>query len=326
MKIPLVCALVGTLGGAVWAQAPVAPGTMALAPTQPESQTYSIPVRNVKASLMAYWLDPANHEIPTKLGQAPATTRSMPRDKGLFQLPSGVGRIVAVDPQNTLLVFGTPESANLLRATVAFLDRPLRQVEIEAQFVQVNTSDLGAFGLGTKDESNTQQPNQRVGFVRGNFSAMLGDLVAAGKAKIITAPRVTAINNLTASLSQSSRIPVEIGVRDATGTLRPLENSNSLEGGPLFVSTRFKLEVTPTINNDDTITVLMDSGVERRLVTSEAASAPDFPKDSFLKTVVNVRDGETIALGSATATPALTKTTLVMLVTARIVRRVGENK
>ena len=324
MKVSLVFALVGALGGAVWAQPKPVKEAPVLAPLeQPVPGTYSIPIRNVKASLMAWWLDPANHEMPIELGPAaPKETVSAPQRKGVFQLPDGVTRIVAIDPQNTLLVFGTPEGAERLRATIAFLDRPLRQVEIEAQFVQVNTTDLGVFGLDAKTESKTPQPNRMTGFVRGNFSARLAALVNAGKAKILSSPRVTAINNLTASLSQSTRTPVEIGVRDTTGILRPFEDANSLEGAPLFVRSEMKLEVTPTINNDDTVTLLMDSGITRNLMTNESIAAPDIKKDSSLKTVVNIRDGETIALGGV-ASPQ-TNMTIVMLVTARIVRRVGE--
>lgn len=323
MKVSLVFALVGALGGAVWAQPKPVKEAPVLTPLeQPVSRTYSFPIRNVKASLMAWWLDPANHEMPIELRQAaPKTTRSTPPDKG-FQLPDGVTRIVAIDPQNTLLVSGTPEGAERLRATIAFLDRPLRQVEIEAQFVQVNTTDLGVFGLDAKTGFNTLQPNRMLGFVRGNFSARLAALVNAGKAKILSSPRATAINNLTASLSQSTRTPVEIGVRDTTGILRPFEDANSLEGAPLFVRSEMKLEVTPTINNDDTVTLLMDSGITRNLMTNESSAAPDIKKDSSLKTVVNIRDGETIALGGV-ASPQ-TNMTIVMLVTARIVRRVGE--
>ena len=338
MKIPLAFALVSTLGGAMWAQAQVVPETPTL--TKPESQTYSVPIRNVKASLMAYWLDPANHELPIELGPAtPEQTHQARPNKGVFQLPTGVTRIVAVDPQNTLLVFGTPEGVQQLRSTITFLDRPLRQVEVEAQFVQMKSSELKAFGLGAKPEFNSPQLNRMAGFVRGNFSAHLADLVAAGKATSLSSPRVTAINNLTASISQNLTTPVEIGVRDATGTLRPLEDGNFLEGAPLLLSSDLKLDVTPTINNDDTITVLLETGTTRRLVTNGAttvSAANKFPalgeqKDSSLKTIFNVRDGETIALSGMNFHPqplpealsAQTKLTTVLFVTARIVRQPG---
>ena len=335
MKISLVFALVGTLGGAVWAQAKDvkdAPPTPTL--TQLKSQTYSIKIRNVKASLMAYWLDPTNHEVPIELGPAaPKETHNAPPNRSVFQLPTGVTRIIAVDPQNALLVFGTPEGVAQLRSTIAFLDRPLQQVEIEAKFVQLNVSELRAFGLedlgrGVITDFNNPQPNRIAGFIRGNFDALLTASMASGKAKVITTPRVLAINNLTASLSQSSATPVEIGVRDATGTLRPLEDVNSLEGAPGFLVSELKFEVTPTINNDDTVTLLMNAGATRHLVTNgtatNAATAPASQKDSSLKTIVNVRDGETIALVGAL--PAQKDTTVVLFVTARIVRRVGDDK
>src|SRR4028118_1911209 len=77
----------------------------------------------------------------------------------IFTLPEGIDQMVAIDPQNALLVYGTEEGLRELEALIAFLDRPLRQVEIEAQFVQVNTQDVNQFGITFSNISDTDIGN-----------------------------------------------------------------------------------------------------------------------------------------------------------------------
>jgi type II secretory pathway component GspD/PulD (secretin) len=223
---------------------------------------------------------------------------------GVFQLPEGVDRIVAVDPQNALLVFGTAEGVRELQDTIAILDRPLRQVEIEAQFVTVSTADSRNFGIdfstaqGNFNASNTgfaspaSQGSFQVGFVRGNFQATLNALLTKNRAKLITAPRVTAINNLTASLFSTTSRPLILTTAVQGGGL----NGGQAQGQNLiYIESNTGLTVTPTINNDDTITVLMQPQVEQQTLLADI-QAPLLTRQE-LETIANVRDGDTIALG-----------------------------
>lgn len=102
--------------------------------------TYQLRLKYVKPSVMAFWLDPKNHEVPPELQQVIPGTSNLKQGDVLvvpsplssrFRLPAGVDRVVAVDPQNALLVFGTPEGLAQLRMMVAFLDRPTRSVEFD---------------------------------------------------------------------------------------------------------------------------------------------------------------------------------------------------
>jgi len=224
---------------------------------------------------------------------------------GVFQLPTGVDRVVAIDPQNALLVYGTDDGIRQLQDTIAFLDRPLRQVEIEAQFVTVSTSDSSAFGIdfsttqgdfsasstGYAPVPSTTSPGLTVGFVRGNFQANLAALESSNRAKVIDAPRVTAINNLTASLQTSVSTPVTLS-STTTGIGGQVGTATNL----VYITTAIGLTVTPTINNDDTITVSMTPTFSSQTPSGSASGAPNISQDT-VQTIANVHDGDIIALG-----------------------------
>jgi type II secretory pathway component GspD/PulD (secretin) len=303
---------------AVWAQS----AELTIVPTTPpapagttEKKTYELRLRNIKPSLMAFWLDPQNNERPAELG--PALTSEgrfgIPAPKNnAFALPEGVDRIVAVDPQNALLVFGTPEGVAKLRETVGFLDKPLRQIEIEAQFVSVKAEDVAAFGIdfSTARGNNTNaatltpatggKPGVQLGFVRGNFQAALSKLQTDNGAKVISAPRVTAINNLTASIESMLSQPMVVGTQDKQGNFQPFYGQTS-EGQltpPLEAGTSLHLEMTPTINNDNTITVRLRIDKRLQLQAGGPTPAPTTLQIlNGLDIIANVRDGETIAVG-----------------------------
>ncbi len=399
---------------------------------------FRMSLRNVKPSLMAYWLDPANHEAPIEIkqngelerqyskgpvrfqalngsnqnvssgrssfgGQGFNTQGVVPSANpyvnsnadvmqtyadaqfgqgfggqggqgnfgggqrggvggrgggnggGVFQLPTGVDRIVAVDPQNALLVFGTPQGAAELAATIRFLDRPLRQVEIEAQFLSINTSDARSYGLdfssarGNTTASNTGNTTSSglvVSYLKGNFQANISAAINTGRGKILTAPRVLAINNLTANIEQSTSTPI---VLTTTSTIANNSTTQNTSQQVFYVTTSIGLNVTPTINNDNTITVLMEPQLESQGIPNSLGAGTITSQS--LRTIANVRDGETIALGGLrtktvnvdhTRVPLLSdvpfigqffgrksnseaEAELIIFLTARIIHRAGDD-
>ena len=264
---------------------------------------HTIRLKNIAPSLMAYWIDPANNAAPPLvqkslelLGDAPTKPdKAAPNPL----MPTGIERITAVDAQNSLVVLGTDAGVQQLEKVVAMLDRPLRQVEIEAQFVQIAPEDARELGF---DFASIPTANFKIGFVRGNAHATLARLVKDGKAKILSAPRVTAINNLPASISASTNpIPAES-------------------------KTLFEFVVTPTINNDNTITLLTTWGkLARPAKNNEKPITP-----SAIETVVNARDGDTFVLADLPESVSKSFESLeypedlLLLLTPRIVRRAGD--
>lgn len=331
MKIPLLFAFAVTLCGASWAQP--TPGVVAVAPATgiPEldhpvdpdrKQTFKLTLKNVKPSLMAYWLEPNSHQVPPEFRKTvPVVPQEPVEQKGAFRLPQGVDHLVAVDPQNALLVFGTAKGVKELVTLIQLLDKPLRQVEIEAQFIRLDSKDLNAVFGDTPPVAIPEKAQVRFVRSQDGFAKALDTLIKNQNAKVLSAPRVLAINNLTADISQTALTPVQlqVGNEGAKGVDLP-------EGTTLNLETSRSLSVTPTINNDNTITVVahITEGVQLK----SSANAQDVlvlqKTGDGLETIANMRDGETIAVEispkAGAATPA--QRTVVFL-TTRIVRRAG---
>ena len=211
-------------------------------------------------------------------------------DKGVFTLPGDIEQVVSVDAQNVLSVAGgSDEDFSRLQELVEILDQPLRRVEIEAQFVELNAEDLNSFGIDFPDGPD----KEKVGFVRGNFDAKLNALIAAGRAKVFSAPRVTAINGMPATMDAAT----------------PPTNGTPPE---------WAYEFTPTLNGDDTITLSLKGKTE-----------PVEGQENF-NFIINARDGDTIAVLLKTTPQAANATSAarvrVVFITPRILRRASDVK
>lgn len=322
------------------------------APIVPVKVTpHILPIRNVPASLMAYWLDPRNHSALTNeqiartqppgidIKRMTPSTAKAPAS-GVFVLPQGIERIDVQGP-NSLSVVGTDEAVEELKDTIAFLDRRLRQVEIEAQLVEMSPNDAKAFGIDTQGRE-MKGPNDvakgrtpLLSFPRSNVPETLSALEIQGRAKVLCAQRVTAINNLTATMSQTVSQPVIIGTQDAQGHFQPLLTSEKNAQGdraPFYLGTAWNWEVTPTINNDGTITMLYSFGTALQLQPPKAEPIALQNKPD-LQSIINTRDGETIVIsGLDMRLPQDARTSpdkaggkqLFLFITARILRRIGE--
>jgi type II secretory pathway component GspD/PulD (secretin) len=412
----------------------------------------TVALRNVKPSMMAFWLDPTNHEEPAEFQQAKDRLRktaddfAMPRSvksrqeleklnrqpinfsagiapqnfqgygqfsnpyapynpymqaspqvgggrnnnsggrqggrqnnqggtgggtgsglnsaQGLIPLPNGVEALVAVDPQNALLVRGTEEGINEIRTIIAFLDRPIGQVEIEAQFVTISKRITEQIGIrsaryrqgtlpGTPFEDGAvgsiTPGSLTIGVTSGNFRAIFDGIQANEGTRVIASPRVTTFNNLTA---QIKAINTQYIVTTSSTTTIPDEGppviTEEIDIIPLFSGTM--LTVTPTINQDGTITIAMQPLVIG--LTTQISNDLDIPGQQLqqIDTISNIRDGDTLAIGglrnvqdnrTRSKVPILgdipiigrlfrrkeridTDDELLIFVTARIVRRVNE--
>jgi len=355
------------------AKAP-APEVPAVAKSADEKQWRSLRIQNVAPRVMAWWLDPTHNVEPAEYSSGKMTvpqfanpyqaaTKPEPdgRSKGAdgtgaFGLPEGVEQIVAVDPQNAILVYGTEAGLRQVETIVKYLDKPIAQVEIEAQFVEVDPADMVTLGIDWNGAQNGPFPTGitglapapgpgafGIGYVRGNLQAALKQMVAGGKAKVISAPRVTAMNNFPASVYTSTAVPVVVGLKDAEGNFRELINGASPPAGAqqFYLTTNFGFTVTPTINNDGTVTVVMQpaSVVQLSRGNDKEHSLP--LATQTVQTIANIKDGDTIALGGLSTRMMKVENLLVkenddatierggnliILVTARVVRRAEESK
>jgi len=221
---------------------------------------------------------------------------------------------------NTLIITDTPEGLEQVGELIEILDVPEKQVEIEARIVEASTnfaSALGVqFGLGIgrlganilTDEPGfgTRNTDRVGGFLETlpfsqapGFNTLLGlttgglldtiqldALITAaerdGDAQILSKPRVTALNNSQAIITQGSQIPVPVS-QNFTTTVE-------------FQTAALQLTVTPRVTNVDT--VLLDISVENN-VPDFGTTVLGIPaiRTSQAQTQVLVADGGTTVIG-----------------------------
>src|SRR5690606_30575627 len=122
------------------------------------------------------------------------------------------------------------------------------------------------------------------------------------KARIVNSPRVTTLNNLTAYLFSATSTPIVLS-SSTTG----IGGQVGSQQNAFFLTTSIGLVVTPTINNDDTITVFLTPQVQVQTPVqttntsvggddddnnnNTASSIPAFTSQ-YLTTVATVKDGD----------------------------------
>ncbi len=285
------------------------------APAAAALVTETIGLRNVRPGIIAWWLDPAHQPEPIEFSQSRANNKKIgvPNPKRApgqewnpggekaapIVLPAGVEIVEVRDRQNALVVRGTAQGIKELRTIVAYLDRPLQQVEVEAQFVEVGAVDAARLLAEpepvVEPESNSTHYRASVRQVRPNFQNELKMLLAAKSAKLVNAPRLTTFNNMTATVQAMTTHLFSIGDPNAPRS----KDEWSLVG----IETGVRLTCTPTINRDGTVTLAMESPLPLQMslirgVDVKGKSTVFFPYESKdrVQTVANIKDGGTIAI------------------------------
>lgn len=240
---------------------------------------------------------------------------------GLLQ--SGEARIlsdrgsVVVDPRtNTLIIKELPEIMDTVLSVIDQVDVPEPQVMIEARIVETTKDfsrslgiDWGITGVADPAHGNTtdlQFPNNveveggvaaltggNTGFMDLTLGNVLNTFVldarlqaaeSEGLVNVLSAPRVSTLNNATAEIQSGLQIPIQT-VSNNTVTVQ-------------FVNATLRLNVTPHVTAEGT--VLMDIDVQKRepqlaFAVAGATNAPIATRQA--RTRVIVRDGGTAVIG-----------------------------
>ena len=213
------------------------------------------------------------------------------------------GTLVVDERTNTLFVIDLADSVERLETLLKEIDVPELQVEIEARVVKVTTGfarEIGAalgFELGQPGSRNRaggrfDNPSSATSVLASFLSGRLIDTLRldsllsagerAGKARMLSKPRISAQNNAEAVITQGSRIPVPV-------------NSN-FSARVRFETAALRLTVNPRITNEATI--LLKLKLENNI--------PDFTQTvrgiptiltSEADTMVLVPDGGTAVIG-----------------------------
>lgn len=289
--------------GVCGASSPVGAQAQAAPLATPDGvHTRTLALRNVKPSIVAFWLDPVHHRAPEEVREGSSLIQQnvwatpsarLPGNgngpQGL-QLPEGIKSIVPVDMQNGLVVSGTNAGLDALEKLLSSLDVPLVQFELEACFYRIDLADLSALGL--KFDPSPEETPYGFGSVSGlpaDYQGRFVELEAAKRVGILSVPRVTTIDGLGGEAKQTSTRPVSWNekaplphlagaVKDGRTAQRfaHINNSNSLrstvtriEGGLIEVvvephlGTRV-LSVEATVREEEPFAIQMSPSTDAR--------------------------------------------------------------
>jgi type IV pilus assembly protein PilQ len=225
------------------------------------------------------------------------------------------GTVIVDARTNTLIIKELPDYIDTVIAVIETLDIPEPQVLIEARIIEttkrfsrtlgINWGFAGVSSAATGNTTGLVFPNN--GTVQGgveltqagngNLGITLGNVLNTfqldvalqaaeneGLINILSAPRITTLNNQSAQIQSGLQIPIQTVAN----------NTVSVQ----FVNATLSLQVTPHVTAEGT--VLMDIAIQKRepllaFAVTGAANAPISTKDASTKVIVH--DGGTTVIG-----------------------------
>lgn len=221
----------------------------------------------------------------------------------------------------TIIVTDRPENLDRLAHYLDELEKALRrQVLIEARLVEVTLNDghqygidwsmvrtrLGRFGINTISASLAGGIDTTfaldMGYTKNDesFTAIINALATSGRVNVLSAPRVSVLNNQSALINLTTQLPyLQWEVRNVGSRDNPI-----YEPVPTitFADEGIALGITPQIGPDGMTTLL----IVPRVANKREDRAFSFRGDQFLvpvltvretSTLVRVPDGGTVVLG-----------------------------
>lgn len=204
---------------------------------------------------------------------------------------------------NRLLLHDTHSSLIQIQQWVEQMDIPIGQVELAAYIVTINQSSLKELGVkwsgyaplhGLKNvtsDMSVTEPGIRAGFNIGRLNGNLLELELSAleqknQLDIIANPRLIASHQQPASIKQGSEIPYQVSSGESGATA--IEFKEAVLG----------MEVTPVILADGQIQLKLriSQNTPGRVLKQSGGEVLAIDKQE-IETLLQVKDGETIALG-----------------------------
>ncbi len=223
-----------------------------------------------------------------------------------------VGSITSDERSNQLLIRVFPGRQGEVEKIVRSLDKPTKEVLIEARILQVtlqpnfnegidwealiNNSGSNKFSLqGAFPNSNIGSVFSKVGvgtFGASDFALALKALHQVSETKILSNPQILITNNDEAKIHIGDTVPYIVSTTNGTGT------SAVKSEDVRFIDVGLKLDITPTINEDGMVTIKLIPEIASvtGYVTSDSSGGIPQVNRTFAETKVMVQDGQTIVL------------------------------
>lgn len=225
------------------------------------------------------------------------------------------GMVTADSRMHRLIVSDAPRNMENIANLIRSLDAKPRQVLIETKMIQVtlanefamginwkqvfsqyskweNVNFVGTFPMTTKRVKNTQLETKIGTIPSTHYELVVKALEAYGNNKIISAPRIIAMQDKPARFM--------VGTKEAyvTVTVTQTQASTTTAENVQFIDVGVILDVTPSINEDGFIVMKLTpeiSSVTNQVTTSQGNIIPIVEK-ATTDTTVMVKDGVTIVI------------------------------
>ncbi|MDD4954102.1 MAG: secretin N-terminal domain-containing protein [Candidatus Omnitrophica bacterium] len=235
-------------------------------------------------------------------------------------ITSGPGEVYSDDRSGKIIVSDLPDKMKKIEHMVKALDEESQQVFIEAEILQITLKDeyqrgidwekvfsnrnvdgldfVGEFPSSpsftpTTELSSTDLLKMTIGTVAADkYSFTVQLLQTFGDTKILSRPRITALNNQEAKIM--------VGSREAyiSQTLSQADTTTVTSESVQFIDVGVKLNVVPSINRDGFVTLKIKPEVSsvRETITTSLGSTVPIVETSEAETTVKVRDGTMIMI------------------------------
>jgi len=200
------------------------------------------------------------------------------------------GSVQVVERTNSLMIQETEKNLRIIEALIAKIDIPVKQVQIEARIVTVDSSYTSDFGVKWSFEDSHVDLSSGIsniifGFVSdsGELDLELSALEADGGGEVVSQPRVVTANKQKAVIKSGSEIPYS-------------ESSASGAASVAYKEAVLSLEVVPQITPDGRVLMKLEITNNDVGEINPVSGEVSINKNE-VKTQVLVTDGETVVLG-----------------------------
>ncbi len=213
-------------------------------------------------------------------------------------IPYGENKVQVEKGRHAIVVADLPAEALAgVRQLLAEVDKPLPQVFIDAQILEINSDAISNLGVGLSnallttatEQSETfgQVPMEIQPFVRSPIaiSATLNMLKAQGKARVLANPRVTTMDGEEASVVTGERIPIFVTETNGNQTFQIKQD----------IVAGIELKITPRVNEGEIITTRIRTEVSN--ITGVTSAGYPTTSSREATTIIRVKAGETIVIG-----------------------------
>ncbi|MDD5595506.1 MAG: hypothetical protein PHY94_04580, partial [Candidatus Omnitrophica bacterium] len=236
-------------------------------------------------------------------------------------LTPGSGEMLVDSRSTKVIVSDLPDRMKKIRKIITAFDSAVPQVEIETKIAEITLKNeyqreinwesifetihgLDLKGTFPISPSFTVSPALSVANMLMNigtvstdgYTAAIKVLETLGDTKIISQPKIVALNNQEAKIMVGSREAYVLeSLSQATASTVSAENIQ-------FIDVGVKLSVMPTVNKDGFITMKIKPEVSsvRETITTTMGSRVPIVDTSEVETVVKIKDGMMIMIGGLT--------------------------